>query len=90
MHLLYPTGNSINDCIDIDEFPLCYSTVCDTMDSVMWYGRHSLTAKLDIKRAFHLCPVRHEEHHLLGMQWQGQYYFDRELPFALRSVLFHF
>ena len=57
------------------------------MDSVM---QHSLMAKLDVKSAFRLCPVRPSEHHLLGMHWQGQYYFDKVLPFGQRSTPFIF
>ena len=69
------------------EFPLCYSTV---YDSVMQLGHHSLMAKLDVKSAFRLCPAWPKEHHLLGMRWQGQYYFDRVLPFGLRFTPFIF
>ena len=86
MHLSYPLGSSVNDGINIGDFPLRYSMVYDAMDSVMRLGRHSLMAKLDIKSAFRLCPVHPSEHHLLGMCWQGRYYFDRVLPFGLRSV----
>ena len=60
------------------------------MNSVMQLGCHSLMAKLDEKRAFPLCPVRPSEPHLLGMHWQGQYYFDKVLPFGLRSAPFIF
>ena len=52
----------------------------------MALGRHSLMAKNDIRNAFRLCPVRPEDHHLLGMRWQGQFFFDRVLPFGLRSA----
>ena len=64
--------------------------VYNAMDSVMQLGRHSLMAKLDVKSAFRLCPVRPSEHHLLGMHWQGQYYFDKVLPFGLQSAPFIF
>ena len=90
MHLSHPPGHSINNGIDIADFPLRYSTVYDAMDSVMHLGRHALMAKLDVKSAFRLCPVRPSEHHLLGMQWQGHFYFDRVLPFGLRSAPFIF
>ena len=58
----------------------------DAMDSIMHLGRDALMAKLDIKSAFQLYPVRPADHHLLGMRWQGQYFFDRVLPFGLRSA----
>ena len=56
----------------------------------MQLGRHAHVAKLDVKSAFRLCPVHPSEHHLLGMHWQGRYYFDRVLPFSLRSAPFIF
>ena len=90
MHLSHPPHHSVNDGIDIRDFPLHYSTVYDAIDSVMCLGRHSLMAKLDVKSAFRLCPVRPADHHLLGMKWRGQYYFDRVLPFGLRSAPYLF
>ncbi len=56
----------------------------------MHLGRHAPMAKLVIKSAFCLYPVHPSEHHLLGMQWQGHFYFDRVLPFGLRSAPFVF
>ena len=47
-------------------------------------------AKLDVKSAFRLCPVRPSEYHLLGMHWQGQYHFAKILPFGLPSAPFIF
>ena len=90
MHLSYPPGSSVNDGIDVEDFPLRYSTVYDAVDSVMQLGRGALMAKIDIKSAFRLCPVHPADHHLLGMQWKGQFYFDRVLPFGLRSAPFIF
>ena len=49
------------------------------------YEKDALMAKLDIKHAFRLCPVRLEDRELLGIHWQGQYYIDLRLPFGMRS-----
>ena len=42
----------------------------------------SLMAKLDVKSAFRLCPVRPKEHHLMGMHWQLHNFtvFAQHLP----------
>ena len=90
MHLSFPPHTSVNDGIDIRNFPMRYSTVYDAINSVMHLGRNALMAKLDIKNAFRLCPVRPADHHLLGMRWQGQYFYDQVLPFRLRSAPFLF
>jgi hypothetical protein len=42
-------------------------------------------AKLDIKDAFRHIPVRQDDWPLLGFKWAGQYYYEKFLPFGLRS-----
>ena len=42
-------------------------------------------AKLDIKHAFRLFPVRLEDSELLGIHWRGKFYIDLCLPFGLLS-----
>ena len=90
MHLSFPDGTSINDGINNDDFPLKYVTVYHAMDAVMRLGPNTLMAKLDIKSAFRLCPVHPEDHHLLGFQWDGEFYYDRVLPFGLSSAPYIF
>ena len=90
MHLSFPPGHSINDGISFDDFPLCYSTVSDAMDSAMLLGRGAILAKVDVKSAYRLCPVRPDEQHLLGMKWKGSFFFDRVLPFGLRTAPYIF
>ena len=47
-------------------------------------------AKTDIESAFRLFPVHPDDWELLGMFWNGFYYFDKVLPFGLRSAPFIF
>ena len=47
-------------------------------------------AKTDIESAFRLIPVHPDDWELLGMQWGGLYYYDKVLPFGLRSAPFLF
>ena len=47
-------------------------------------------SKLDIKSAFRNIPVHPSDWELLGMKWQGMYYFDTVLPFGLRSAPYLF
>ena len=47
-------------------------------------------AKLDIKSAFRLCPVRPEDWHLLGFSFCDLYFVDLCLPFGLRSSVNRF
>ena len=42
-------------------------------------------AKMDIRHAFRLCPVRPDQWCLLGYQWMGQFFVDTRLPFGSRS-----
>ena len=90
MYLSHLPGTSVNDRINNLDFPLRYSTVFDAMDVVMQLGQGAMMTKIDIKSAIRLCPVHPSDHHLLGMRWRGQYFFDRVLPFGLRSAPFIF
>ena len=47
-------------------------------------------AKLDIKHAFHLCPVHPSDWPYLGYKWLDQYFVDLRLPFGSRSSPFIF
>ena len=47
-------------------------------------------SKLDIKSAFCNIPVHPSDWELLGMKWEGLYFFDMTLPFGLRSAPFLF
>ena len=44
-------------------------------------------AKTDIRSAFRNVPVHPNDWELLGMQWNGFFYFDKVLPFGLRNAL---
>ena len=90
MHLSHPTGHSVNDGIPIQDYSLKYISVDTAMDAAMALGRGAVMAKVDIRAAFRLCPVRPEDWPYLGMQWNGQYYFDKVLPFGLRSAPYIF
>ena len=51
-------------------------------------GLGALMAKVDLKNAFKLCPVRQEDWHLLGIHWRNQYYVDKCLsPLACDQSL---
>ena len=50
----------------------------------------ALLAKVDLKNAFRLCPVRPDDWHLLGICCRGHFYVNKCLPFGLRSAPFLF
>ena len=50
-----------------DNYTLHYASFDEALTLVASYGQKALTAKLDIKHAFHLCPVCLEDLELLGI-----------------------
>ena len=88
--LSFPPGGSVNDGIDINDFPLSYSRVDDAIDFIMHEGRGTLLAKVDIRDAYRLIPIHPRDRHLLGMSWDNQLYVDLAIPFGLRSAPFIF
>ena len=85
MHLSAPPGNSINDFIDPQQFPMHYSSVDDAVRLILRTGQGALMAKVDLKAAFRMVPVQRTDWNLLGIHWREQFYIDTCLPFGCRS-----
>ena len=47
-------------------------------------------AKVDLKSAFRMAPVRKEDWQFLGIKWRDTFYVDTCLPFGMRSAPFLF
>ena len=90
LDLSSPHGYSVNDGIDQAESSVRYTSFDEAVDLVRHLGRGSAMAKIEIKHSFRLCPVRPQDYLLLGMHWEGKYYFDTRLPFGGRSSPFIF
>ena len=50
------------------------------------FGSGCFLAKTDIESAFRLILIHPDDYELLGMCWEGKYYYDKVLPFGLRSA----
>lgn len=84
-HLSYPHENSVNSGIPVDFSSVRYASIQDAIVFVKRLGVGCYLAKTDIKSAFRIIPIHPEDYPLLGMKWQGNYYFDRCLPMGCRS-----
>ena len=84
-HLSSPAGSSVNDGIPAEPFSLQYISIDEAINIIMSSPSPVYLSKLDVKSAFRQIPVRPQDWHLLGILWQGKYYYDRVLPFGLRS-----
>ena len=76
LHLSYPPGGSVNDYINKDDYSLQYVTIDCVISHIKQLGQGCYLSKLDVEAAFRIVPVHPDDWHLLGMEWQGQYYFD--------------
>ena len=90
LHLSAPLGKSINDYISKENFSLHYTSVDDAIHMLSALGKGALMAKVDLKSAFRMVPVRRQDWELLGMKWKEAYYIDTCLPFGLRSAPYLF
>ena len=86
LHLSAPEGHSVNDHINKDEFSIHYSSIDDAVALLSQHGQDVLMAKVDLKAAFQLIPVRAADWVHLGICWWDQFYVDTCLPFGLRSA----
>ena len=85
-----PDGESVNDGIPREDFSPEYATVDMAISHIMAVGPGAYLTKVDVRNAFRLCPVRPADWFLLGIYWEKHYYYDRVLPFGLRSAPYIF
>ena len=84
----HPT--SVNAHIPPEAYSLYYIKVDNAISILQELGQGCFMSKLDIKSAFRNIPVHPSDWELLGMKWEGLYFFDMVLPFGLRSAPFIF
>ena len=83
-HLSHPkaTGTSMNNHISKDIYSLKYVKIDDAINLIIQLGKGSYMAKTDICSAFCNVPVHPKDWELLGMHWNGLYFFDKVLRSA--------
>lgn len=83
-HLSFPFGgDSIN--AGVRDIGYRLSSFGHAAQAVRQLGKGCWLLKLDVEAAFKQVPVRPEDWHLLGFKWKGKWYYERVLPFGLRS-----
>ena len=82
MDLSHPEDASVNDGI----LPSLCSLSYDALALILDKGRGTQLAKLDLESAYRMVPVHPEDRHLLGMEWNSEWYVDTALPLGLRSA----
>ena len=82
-HLSYPEVDSINDYIDPEFCSVQYTRFDQAVKMIQKLGKGALLGKADIKNAFCLMIISPDDFPLLGFMFDGQYFFDRCLPFGL-------
>ena len=73
-----------------ESYSLKYLKVDHAIPIFQELGSGCFMSKLDIKSSFRNVPVHPSDSELLGMKWEGLYFFDMVLPFGLRSAPFLF
>lgn len=84
-HLSFPSGSSVNDGILSANTSVQYATIADAIGLIKQYGKGCFLAKTDIKDAFRIIPIQPSDYPLLGMKWNGLYYYDRCMPMGCSS-----
>ena len=90
LHLSYTEGDSINDFIPKADYTLHYVTVDTAISIINTLGQGAWLSKVDIESAFCIIPLHPSQWHLLGMTWDGKFYFDKRLTMGGRSSSFEF
>ena len=54
--------------------------------TILQLGPETLLGKMDVKEAFRIVPIHPSDRLLLAIQWKGNLYIDKVLPFGLHSA----
>ena len=81
-----PEGHSINDGIEKALCSLSYISVDNVANAILQLGPGTLLGKMDVKEAYQIVPIHLSDRLLLAIQWKGNLYIDKVLPFGLRSA----
>ena len=81
-HLSYLEGESVNDYIDPSMTSVQYTRFDKAVELIQRLGKNCFLFKMDIKNAFKIIPIKAEDFQLLGLQFNGSFYFDKTLPFG--------
>ena len=83
--LSFPEGQSVNSYIPTSNSTVQYESIDNVIDLIRKFGTNVLMAKTDIEDGFRNIPIHPDDYHLLGFQWNGNYYFDKCLPMGASS-----
>ena len=78
--LSFSKGGSVNFWTPPEYTLVLYQNIETVIELVQENGFKCLMSKADIQDAFRLIPIHPTEYHLLGFQWDGQFYHDAALP----------
>ena len=78
-HLCSPLCRGVKDRIRKADFSLQYVTTDDAISAILAAGRGCYLSKVNIKSAFHICPVHPADWPLLCIHWQRKYYFEHAI-----------
>ena len=81
-----PDRRSVNHGIREEWCSLRYASMDDALQLIRCLGPGCGLLKMDLKDAYRVVPIHPDDHHLLGIAWEGSVYIDRALPFGLRSA----
>ena len=86
VNLSSPQSASVNSGIDKTLCSLQYTSLDDAIGLIRHFGPRLQLMKMDLRDAYRVIPVHPDDHHLLGIVWDGATYIDQSLPFGLRSA----
>ena len=90
MDLSFQPDRSVNSAIPLNTyldspFKLRLPGIDRLCELILSKGRGCLIYKKDLQRAYRQIPINPRDYHLLGFNFDNQFYFDTRCPFGLRT-----
>ena len=84
-NLSNPTDKSIDDHIPDELKTVHYSSIDYAIEIILNMGPNATMAKTDISNAIRIIPIHPHDHAILGIKFNGCFYFDQRLPMGCAS-----
>ncbi len=83
--LSWPRGDSVNDEIPVEFGKTQYQTIDLIIDSIVALGPNTVLSVFDIEHAYKVLPIHPLDVPMMGLFWEGEFYFDKTLAMGCRT-----
>ena len=88
-HLSHPWGEGVNSYIDDEQSKVSYASFDQALRTIAGFGQGTRLAKVDVKSAYRLLPIREDDFQCLGLHIGDTIFVDKMAPMGAKISAAH-